>query len=95
MRQEVAFLAQRTKAKGERKPDGLVTEGIDMVGEEEGRNPELVSVTPGPFLKDTAPNANREGAGNKNVVRGVQRGVQGEAMIMYMQVHTSVCTPHS
>ena len=56
MRQEVAFLAQRTKAKGERKPDGLVTEGIDMVGEEEGHNPELVSVTPGSFVKDTAPN---------------------------------------
>ena len=51
-----------------------------MVGEEEGHNPELVSVTPGPFLKYTAPNANRQGAGNKNVVRGVRRGVQGEAM---------------
>ena len=51
-----------------------------MVGEEEGYNPELVSVTPSPFLKDTAPNANREGAGNKDVVRGVRGGVQGEAM---------------
>ena len=80
MRQEVAFLPQRAKAKSERKPDGLVTEGIGMVGEEEGHNPELVRVTPGPFLKDTAPNANRKGAGNKNVVRGVRRGVQGEAM---------------
>ena len=39
MRQEVAFLPQRPKAKSERKPDGLVTEGIDMVGKEEGRNP--------------------------------------------------------
>ena len=30
MRQKVAFLPQRPKAKSERKPDGLVTEGIDM-----------------------------------------------------------------
>ena len=40
----------------------------------------MVSVTPGPFLKDAAPNANREGARNNNVVGRVGRGVQGEAM---------------
>ena len=80
MRQEVALLTQRAKAKGERKPDGLVSEGIDMVGEEEGHNPELVSVTPGPFLKNTAPDTDREGAGNNNVFRCVRRGAWREAM---------------
>ena len=67
MRQEVAFLPQRAKAKSERKPDGLVTEGVDMIGEKEGRNPELISVMPGPFLKNAAPNSNCEGARNDNV----------------------------
>ena len=79
MRQEVALLTQRAKAKGERKPDGLVSEGVGMVGEEEGYNPELVSVTPSPFLKDTAPDTNRKGARDKNVFRSVTRGLQGQS----------------
>ena len=38
MWQEVAFFSQWAKAESERKPDGLVTEGVGMIGEEEGRN---------------------------------------------------------
>ena len=38
MRQEVAFLPRRAKAKGKRKPYGFATEGIDVVWKEEGRN---------------------------------------------------------
>ena len=51
-----------------------------MIGKEEGRNPELISVTPGPFLKNTAPDADSEGAGNNNVFKCVRRGVWCEAM---------------
>ena len=51
-----------------------------MIPKEEGRNPELVSVTPCPLLKNTAPDADREGAGNNNVFRCVRRGVWCEAM---------------
>ena len=39
----------------------------------------MVSKFPGPFLEDTAPNANRKGAGYKNVFGGVRRGAWGEA----------------
>ena len=63
MWQEVAFLPHRAKPQSECKPDGFVTEGIDMIWKEEGRNPELIGVTPGPFLENTAPDAEREGAG--------------------------------
>ena len=80
MRQEVALLPRRAKAKGKRKPDGFTTEGIDMIRKEEGCNPALVSVTPGPFLKNTAPDADREGARNNNVLRCVRRGAWREAM---------------
>ena len=80
MRQEVALLPRRAKAKGKRKPDGFATEGIDMIREEEGCNPALISVTPGPSLKNTAPDADREGARNNNVFRCVRRGVRREAM---------------
>ena len=53
-----------------------------MIGEEEGCNPELISVTPGPFLKNAAPYSNREGARNDNVFGRVRerREVGGEAM---------------
>ena len=47
MWQEVAFLPYRAKPQSECKPDGFVTEGIDMIWKEEGRNPELICVTPG------------------------------------------------
>ena len=80
MRQEVAFLPRRAKAKGKRKPHGFATEGIDVIWKEEGRNPALVSVPPGPPLKNTAPDADREGAGNNNVLRRVRRGAWREAM---------------
>ena len=82
MWQEVAFFSQWAKAKSERKPDGLVTEGVDMIGEKEGRNPELISVMPGPFLKNAAPNSNCERARNDNVFGRVwdRREVWGDAM---------------
>ena len=64
MRQVVALLSLRTEAEGECKSDGPETERFDMVGEEEWRHPQLVSVLPSPFLKNTAPNTNRKGAGN-------------------------------
>ena len=76
MWQEVAFLPYRAKPQSECKPDGFVTEGIDMIWKEEGRNPELIGVTPGPFLENTAPDAEREGAGDNNVLRCVGRGVR-------------------
>ena len=68
MRQVVALLSLRTEAEGECKSDGPETERVDMVGEEEWRHPQLVSVLPSPFLKNTAPNTNRKGAGNNDVL---------------------------
>jgi len=65
----------RTEAEGECKSDGLETEGVDMIGEEEWCYPHLIRVTPGPFLKNTAPNTNREGARNKNVLGCIGMGV--------------------
>ena len=44
MRQEVALLPRRAKAKGKRKPDGFATEGIDMIRKEEGRPPSSLSL---------------------------------------------------
>ena len=61
MRQVVALLSFRAEAEGECKSDGADTEGVDMIWEEKWRYPQLVCVAPSPFLKNTAPNAHREG----------------------------------
>ena len=39
MRQEVAFLSRRAKAKSECESNGFVSEGVGMVGEEEWHHP--------------------------------------------------------
>ena len=86
MRQVVALLSLRTEAEGECKSDGPETERFDMVGEEEWRHPQLVSVLPSPFLKNTAPNAHREGTRDNDVLWCIRGGLRSESETAWTMV---------